>query len=156
MASCRNPECVNGRTPGVIASGKGTANQPIVGASMRWGWVNCRACNPSDVDRKRGVTYMHVHRTGEEIAERAELANSRARYEPVSQQLQKIHAKTPVAAPAPTVGSDQVGKLLEQVSKLVDQVTELSRENRELRQKLDFADVKVVKVRRKNHTVKPS
>src|SRR6516164_345627 len=113
MAECRNPECRKGYTPGVIASGKGNANVPVVGAVMRWGWVNCRACSPKDKD----PPYSHVARAPAEIQERARLADQKAPY--VNQapaqrpRLEALATSTPAPAPAPS--NSTVDKLLSQV-----------------------------------------
>lgn len=143
MAECRNPECRQGFTPGVVTAGKGTKNLPVLGATMRWGWVKCRACNPSENDRERGVTYQHFHRTPQEISERARLADSKATYDAKAAEkrtsLAKVAART---APPPASGANQsdsgmVAKLVDQVAKLTEQVTELLTENRALRHRLD-------------------
>ena len=130
--SCRNPECRNGFTPGIVTSGKGTANAPILGAVMRWGWVNCRACKPN-----KDHPYQQVNRSPGEVAERARLADSKAKYEnqapPNRSRLEGL-AKTTPAPVAPSAASqERLDRLLDQVSKLTDQVTELLAENRELR-----------------------
>lgn len=138
MVSCRNPECRNGFTPGVIAAGRGNAKIPLVGATMRWGWVNCRACNPKDKD----PAFTLVSRLPQEIQERARLADSKATYDhakAAQKQLEAVKAAAPV--PATSAGNASpfpaFDKLLTQITKLTDQVTELLAENRELRKKLD-------------------
>jgi hypothetical protein len=141
MAPCRNPECRNGFTPGVIAAGRGNAKIPIVGATMRWGWVNCRACNPKDKD----PAYVHVQRLPAEIQERARMADSKSTYDQSAtqrKQLEALKAATPLpTAPAvATPSSATTDKLLAQMEKLTDQVTELLAENRELRRKLEVRD----------------
>lgn len=154
-AECRNPECRKGYTPGVVTSGKGSANAPLVGATMRWGWVKCRACN-SDKDHP----YQHVPRAPAEIQERARLADAKAPY--VNQapaDRSKLEAiKSNVLSPAPsTNGSSNamVEKLLGQIEKLTDQVSELLTENRALRKSLESKDeasekpIKRVVVKRK-------
>jgi hypothetical protein len=132
---CRNPECRNRYTPGVIASGKGNEKTMIVGATMRWGWVNCRACNPKDKD----PPYQNILRSAAEIAERARLADSKAPYvhQAVAQRgnLEVIKAATPAQSPAPqnAIDNSLVTKLMAQVEKLTDQITQLLEENRQLR-----------------------
>lgn len=146
--ACRNPECRNGFTPGVIAAGRGSAKVPLLGATMRWGWVNCRACSPKDKD----PSFILVQRTPAEIQERARMADAKATYDhakATQKQLEAVKAATPVPA-APTIAASasnqQLDKLLTQVGKLTDQVTELLNENRELRKKLDARDNSAVLV----------
>jgi hypothetical protein len=133
MTECRNPECRNGYSPGVIASGKGSANAPVIGASMRWGWVKCRACN-HDPD----APFKHVSRSTAEIGERARLADAKAAY--VHQEVAKrgnleaIKVGSVPPAPTPTNMSDpMVPKLLAQIEKLTDQITTLLEENSRVR-----------------------
>lgn len=134
---CRNPECRKGFTPGIVTAGKGTANAPIIGATMRWGWVKCRACTP-DKDHP----YEHRARPSGEIAERARLADAKAPYDQkaASQRadLERIKASAPTPAlPAAAYQPVIVDKLLAQVEKLTDQVTGLLEENRQLRTRLE-------------------
>lgn len=130
MADCKNPECKNGSTPGVIAAGRGTKFAPVVGATMRWGWVNCRACSPKDKD----PPFDLIRRTTQEIQERARLADTRATYvKPVENpRLTKIKASSNGAAPPPD-NSAQLSQLIDTVSKLSTQVAELLAENARLR-----------------------
>lgn len=134
---CRNPECRKGYTPGIVTAGRGTANAPVLGATMRWGWVKCRACNP-DQDHP----YDHRSRAPGEIAERARLADAKAPYDQkVAAQranLERIGASAP--APTSTAVATPPGfaeKLLAQIEKLTDQVTGLLEENRQLRSRLE-------------------
>ena len=150
MTSCRNPECRNGYTPGVLASGKGTPNAPVVGATMRWGWVNCRACKPKDKD----PTYQHVPRMPAEIQERARLADAKAPYvnqaPPNRSKLESIAAHAPPPAQATAgISPDRFDKLLGQIEKLTDQVSSLLEENKSLRQKLESAAPAVARPRKK-------
>lgn len=143
MAECRNQECRNGYTPGIVTVGKGTANVPVLGAVMRWGWVKCRACNPSQTDTERGVVYQHVSRTPQEVAERARLADSKASYDAKTAAkrtaLEKVAAGTsaPASSGVNQVNSGMVEKLMGQIEKLTDQVTKLLEENRALHARLD-------------------
>lgn len=164
MPNCRNPECVNGRTPGIIAGGKGNARTPVLGAVMRWGWVNCLACSATDDQRKAGASYKHQHRAPEEIAQRAQQANERAVYKKAPVVLRNLAAikaaagngtYTPLNPSSVTVSypdnskqlaelstkldklMDQNTKLSEQNGKLVDQLGELMIENRALRMQVD-------------------
>lgn len=137
--TCRNQECRNGFTPGVLAAGRGNAKVPLVGVTMRWGWVNCRACNPKDKD----PAYVHVARSPGEIQERARLADAKAPYDhakAAQKQLEAIKTATPVPAASTSATSPsgaQFDKLLSQIEKLTDQVTELLAENRQLRRRLE-------------------
>lgn len=145
MSKCRNPECKNGMTPGIVIKGKGNAKVPILGQEMFWGWVHCLACNPTEAQVKAGAQYRHTQRTPEEIAQRAALADAKAPYKPSDPRLMGVRAKTSVAVVAPTpAADDKVNKLLEQisaltgqVSKLSTQVSELLDENRQLRKQLE-------------------
>ena len=137
MVSCLNAECKNGKVPGVIASGRGSAKVPLVGAVMRWGWTNCRSCSPKDKD----PAYVAVKRTKEEIDERWRLAEARAEYKPVqpATQLQRIRLATkdpPPIATSPPPDNGRLDKLLDQVTKLSEQVSQLLEENRQLRSEI--------------------
>lgn len=73
MPKCKNQECNNGRTPGVIAVPK---PKPQIGiASMRWGWVPCPVCHPNPK-----ITFKPLRRTEDEIEARADLADRKATY----------------------------------------------------------------------------
>lgn len=149
MTTCRNPECRNGFTPGVIAAGRGNSKIPIVGATMRWGWVNCRACSPKDKD----PAFVLVNRTPQEVQERARMADSKATYDHAKAaqvQLQAIKAATPApTAPTGTASATdaKLDRLLAQNEKLTDQVTELLAENRELHRKLESRAIEAVVVK---------
>src|ERR1700752_5515047 len=87
-SDCRNPECANGMTPGLVAAGGGTQGAPLFGAGgvgakklMRWAWVRCLACNPPDDARKAGAVYKHLNLSDAQIAQRAQMANMRAAYQ---------------------------------------------------------------------------
>jgi hypothetical protein len=134
---CRNPECRDGFTPGIITAGKGTANLPIVGSTMRWGWVKCRACN-ADKDHP----YTPQQRAPGEIAERARLADAKAPYKPAPapdrsrlERLAAAQATAPFPASSPG-DAGRIDRLLDQVSKLTDTVAQLMEENRGLRASL--------------------
>lgn len=133
MADCKNPECKNGSTPGVIAAGRGTKFAPVVGATMRWGWVNCRSCSPKDKD----PPFDLIRRTPQEIQERARLADTRATYVKAVEnpRLAKIKASSNGAAPhaPPPDNSAQLSQLIDTVTKLSTQVAELLAENARLR-----------------------
>ena len=162
MASCRNPECDKGLNPGVVIVGAGSKGRPVVGEgarppSYRWGWTRCLACNADDESRKRGITYKHVNRSPAEIAQRKELANSKAPYQPesvVGKALGGLRGQNSNAGRIQgTIGVHREGgadqsaqitrlletntKLAEQVSKLSTQISELLDDNRALRKALD-------------------
>jgi len=125
LAKCRNPECRNGLTPGIVIAGKGNAKLPVLGQTMRWGWVHCLACNPNEEERRRGVNYKHVSRSAAEIAQRAELANSKASYKALPQKLGGIKKANEDSGPTAHhdgVPNDQLTKLLEQVGKLMNNI----------------------------------
>jgi hypothetical protein len=145
MSACRNQECVNGRCPGVVIAGKGNARNPILGAKMRWAWVNCLACSRSEDQAKAGAVYKHQNRSPQEIAQRAQLATERAIYvkPQVPNRLAAVHALATHQSPPGNgiaIGAQentaQLSKLLDQVTKLTEQITELLSENRELRKQL--------------------
>lgn len=141
MSECRNPECRDKYSPGIITSGKGGPRAPGVGATMRWGWVNCRACNPKDKD----PAFQSYPRSKGEIQERARLADAKAPYVPAPPvpKLQAIKLATPAPAPnaSPTANDDRVDRLMDKIEKLTDQVTALLQENRELRAKFESAQI---------------
>lgn len=158
MVTCRNPECVNGRTPGVVITGKGNARTQVLGAKMRWAWVNCTACSATDDQRKAGAIYKHQHRSPQEISARAQMATDRVEYkkEPaVVRGLAAIKANAGIGpsttlAPPPDNSAalqalgvkidkllEQNSKLAEQNGKLVDQLGELMIENRALRMQIE-------------------
>jgi hypothetical protein len=120
-SDCRNPECQNGMTPGLIASGGGKNGLPLFGEGgvgagklMRWGWVPCGACNRWG----GGAGYKDLHLTEDEIAQRAEKANTKASHNPLAADIVRQTLSRPGAAAAPRapVGPDpQVGQLLEQL-----------------------------------------
>ena len=141
--TCRNPECRDGRTPGLIARGLGNAKTPVLGAKMTWGWVPCPACNDDPNARNAGVSFKLVHRSSEEMERRRQLADEKAPYKqeaPIAKSLGLLK----VTAPAATADhSAQMAKLLEQVTKLTEQVSELLAENRQLRKQLEARPVSV-------------
>lgn len=136
MSKCRNPECKNGTTPGVVIVGKGTKDKPILGQSMKWGWVRCSVCNPQPKD----PPFKLVKRTPEEIAQRAAWATERIEYKPksiVASGLARVKAAapTPTAAPAPA-NDDRLDKMLQRIDSLLEQLEEMRKENKELKEAL--------------------
>jgi DNA-binding ferritin-like protein len=108
---------------------------PIVGSTMRWGWVKCRACN-SDKDHP----YQKTLRAPGEIAERARLADAKAPYKPTPvadrSRLEELATTAAAAKPSAPQPDGRLDKLLDQVSKLTDAVAQLMEENRGLRASL--------------------
>lgn len=162
MPACRNPECRSGRTPGVVGTGRGTPGKALVGAVMRWGWVNCRACSPTDFDKQHNLEYKHVDRTPDQMKERARLADTRAEYkaEQVTTPLQRIRLKSEQNSLTQAVtppDNTRLDKLLDQVTKLSEQVSELLAENRALRAQADVANAPKSRVKKSVATrAKPS
>lgn len=154
MARCKNPECKNGRTPGISVIPK---PKPQIGSTTRWAWVPCPLCHP---DPK--VKFNPKKRTPDEIEARADLADRKATYtvEKPSDQFAKLRAapqqqleeedndppvngydhhagrqvRQPMPAPAPD--SNVILNLTEALNKSLAQQAILQAENTELRQKL--------------------
>lgn len=133
-SNCRNPECQSGMTPGAVASGGGKNGAPLygpggVGASrlMRWGWVQCLACNPS-----AKAPYRALNLSEGEMARRAEWANSKAPY--------VIEERRPVPRPQGTLGlpnathvdSGKLTELMEQNKKLGERLDEVLKQNAQM------------------------
>ena len=142
-SDCKNPECNNGMTPGVSASGGGTKGAPLFGAGgvgakrlMRWGWVQCLACNPSEDHRKAGARYVPLNLDDTQIAQRAQLANTKAAYqEPVKDRLGKLaggQLKTSSPTSAPNVDAGKLSELMEQNKQLNGRLDELLKQNVEM------------------------
>lgn len=152
MAKCRNPECVNGLTPGVRIMGKGKTGAPLFGKDQAprkdqayWAWVNCLVCNrqPSDKD----VPFKLIRRTPDEIAQRAQMASSKTPYKPKSEVGSRLGRIAASAGPLPDIRANgsvahgaefndlmkKVDKLMEGQSELLDQIKELRTENKELK-----------------------
>lgn len=149
MSKCRNPECVNGLTPGVKILGRGKTGAPLFGKDQaprqdrgHWAWVNCLACNrqPSDKD----VPFKLIRRTAEEVAQRAQMASSKAPYKPKSEVASRLSRVASAAGPLPDIrvnggGADnsamlaKLDKLVEGQAELLDQIKELRAENKELK-----------------------
>lgn len=130
-SNCRNPECVNGMAPGLVATGKGKAGAPLFGEGgvgakglMRWGWLSCPACKP-----QVGAPYRALRLSPEEIARRAELATAKASYSPPTPQdrLGKIPRSMPNGAYHSASQDDsKLAELLDTNKKLSEQVTQLT------------------------------
>ena len=161
MTRCVNPECISGRTPGLVVVGKGNAKNPVLGQSMRWSWVNCLACSATDDQKRAGAAYKPANRSPQEIAQRAQLATDRAKYEPAPKAHRGLaaikqaagngttHAASATIAPPDNSKElrelaakidkliEQNTKLAEQNGKLVDQLGEMMIENRALRMQIE-------------------
>lgn len=137
-SNCRNPECVNGLTPGLVAAGGGNKAQPLFGAGgvgtkrlMKWAWVPCLACNAPDDARKAGAVYRNLNLSEGEIARRAQMANTKAPYvqeeretlTTLSQPGQPRHPPTPIQT------DKQLTELLEQNKQLNERLAEMLKQN---------------------------
>jgi len=147
MARCKNQECRESRTPGVIVVPK---PKPQVGQTMRWGWVPCPICHP---DPK--IKFTPVKRSEDQIEARADLADRRVPYvkDKPEDRLSRIraanpeqeeddrpinghdHQKAPGPAPVPAAPSEISG-LIEALNKALVQQSILQGENMELRRQL--------------------
>lgn len=134
-SDCRNPECVNGMTPGLVAAGGGNKAQPLFGSGgvgakklMRWGWVPCLACNPSDDQRKAGARYKDLNLTDTQIAQRAQQANSKAPYNP-QEPRPVLSRPAPGSAAAAPENAGKLFELLEQNKQLNDKLAEMLKQN---------------------------
>lgn len=153
MAKCRNPECVNGLTPGVKILGKGKTGAPLFGKDQaprkdqaHWSWVNCLVCNRQASDKD--VPFKLIRRTVEEIAQRAQMASSKTPYKPKSEVGSRLGRIAAGASPLPDIKVNgashvdqmasaeilkKIDKLMEGQSELLDQIKELRVENKELK-----------------------
>lgn len=142
MTNCRNPECVGGKTPGVVVIGRG---KELVGQKMNWTWVRCPACQGTADDRKAGAVFKQVSRSDAEMLQRAELATHKAPYKQESNLAGLARVKQKAAAgtnghtlrPNPPANDARLDEMLEKISKLTDTVNELLQENRELRKQAE-------------------
>jgi hypothetical protein len=136
-SDCRNPECVNGLTPGLVAAGGGTKGAPLYGPGgvgarklMRWAWVNCLACNAPEGARRAGATYRHLNLTDTQIAQRAQQANSKAPYqqqEPRPTLSRAITGSSGFTAPA--VDATKLNEMIEQNKQLSERLAEMLKQN---------------------------
>lgn len=104
-SDCRNPECSNGLTPGLVTAGGGSKAPPLFGAGgigakrlMRWAWIPCLACNAPEDARKAGATYKHLNLTQAQIAQRAQMASLKSAYQP--QERATLSRAIPIASSA--------------------------------------------------------
>jgi hypothetical protein len=153
-SDCRNPECQNGLTPGLVAAGGGSKAQPLFGAGgvgakrlMRWAWVNCLACNPPEDARKAGAHYRHLGLSDAQIAQRAQLASIKAAYQPPAQEsLGKLAGNRPSAPNGFASAGADAGRLAEltksnetltaRLDELLKQNAEMLKNNSEMSQAL--------------------
>jgi hypothetical protein len=140
-SDCRNPECLNGMTPGLVASGGGTKGAPLFGAGgtgakrlMKWAWVPCLACNTPADARKAGAVYRHLNLSDAQIAQRAQMANLRAAYQPPqSESLGKLAGARANHSPVTSsVDSGKLAELMEQNKQLNARLDELLKQNAEM------------------------
>lgn len=148
MPKCKNPECVNGLTPGVKIIGKGKSGAPLFGQGgthkpdpMRWAWVNCLACNPKPKD----PPFVLRRRSAEDIAQRAQQATEGAPYKPdsvIGARLSRVAVRAKSNGSSnghstpPSDNSElmaKIDKLMEGQTELLDQIKELRQENKELK-----------------------
>ena len=147
MPKCKNPECVNGLTPGVKIIGKGKTGAPLFGQGgthrpdpMRWAWVNCLACNPKPKD----PPFVLRRRSEQEMAERAEWATQGVPYKPDSEvgaRLSRVASRSKPSGSnghsAPSSDNSElmskIDKLMEGQTELLDQIKELRAENKALK-----------------------
>jgi hypothetical protein len=151
-SDCRNPECQNGLTPGLVAAGGGSKAQPLFGAGgigakrlMRWAWIPCLACNAPEDARKSGATYRHLGLSEQQVAQRAQLANMKASYQPpVQESLGKLAGARPEArSTQPTVDSGKLAELMEQNKQLNTRLDEMLKQNAEMTQTLSRMSMQI-------------
>lgn len=137
-SDCRNPECSNGLTPGLVAAGGGSKAQPLFGAGgigakrlMRWAWIPCLACNAPDDARKAGATYKALNLTQAQIAQRAQMASLKSAYQP--QERATLSRAVPTA---PSADAGKMNELLEANKQLNARLDELLKQNAEMTQTL--------------------
>jgi hypothetical protein len=126
-------------TPGLVAVGGGTKGAPLFGAGgvgakklMRWSWVRCLACNPPDDARKAGATYRHLNLSDAQIAQRAQMANMRAAYQPeVTDRLGKLAGNRSSVTPTARSDDGKLSELMEQNKQLNARLDELLKQNAE-------------------------
>lgn len=139
---CKNPECVNGLTPGIVMRGRGKNGRPLFGEGgtqkadpMHWGWVRCPFCNPTEQDEAHPPKL--VRRSAEEIAQRAEMATNRVEYKaqaPLTSRLSRVASTAAPSGPDNSELMKKIDKLMEGQTELLDQIKELRQENKELKE----------------------
>jgi hypothetical protein len=152
-SACRNPECRDGLTPGVVAAGGGTKGQPLFGAGgvgakrlMRWAWIPCLACNAPDDARKAGAVYRNLNLSEGDIARRAQMANTKAAHNPqeprptLSRHTQSL---SPGSATHATADSGKLAELAEQNKQLNARLDELLKQNAGMTETLSRMTVQI-------------
>lgn len=125
-------------TPGLVAAGGGSKGQPLFGTGgigakrlMRWGWVNCLACNPSDDSRKAGARYRPLVLTQAQIAQRAQMASTKAAYQ--QQDKNPVRQTGTLALPnVPSVDSGRLAELVKANEQLNARLDEMLKQNAEM------------------------
>lgn len=135
-SGCRNPECVSGLTPGLMAAGGGSKGAPLFGAGgvgakklMKWSWVPCLACSAPDDARKAGAQYRDLNLSEGEIARRAQMANAKVGYQPQEPRSTLSRSPYPTSAHAASPDSSKLNELLEQNKQLNDRLAEMLKQN---------------------------
>lgn len=134
-ADCRNPECSNGLTPGLVAAGGGSKAAPLFGAGgvgakrlMRWGWVPCLACNPTEDARKAGARYRPLVLTQAQIAQRAQMASTKAAY----REPERATLSRPNVPPPPNADAGKLAELTKSNEALSARLDEMLKQNAEM------------------------
>ena len=162
-SNCRNPECNNGMTPGLVAAGGGNKAQPLFGAGgvgakrlMRWSWVRCLACNAPDDARKAGATYRHLNLDETQVAQRAALANSRAAYQPEMRETLSRAQSRPAHQTTGGADSKQLTEMIEQNKKLSERLDEMLKSNAEMTQTLSRMSMQIAALLEDNAKLRAS
>jgi chromosome segregation ATPase len=138
-------------TPGLVAAGGGNKAQPLFGAGgvgakrlMKWAWVRCLACNPPDDARKAGAVYKHLNLSDAQIAQRAQMANMRASYQPeVKESLGKLAGNRPSVSPHAQGDDRRLSETMEQNKQLNGRLDELLKQNAEMTQTLSRMSMQI-------------
>ena len=137
-SDCRNPECANGLTPGLVAAGGGSKAQPLFGAGgvgakrlMRWSWIPCLACNKPTDAGKAGASYRDLQLSDTQIAQRAQLASTKASYQkPVQETLGRfVGGQAAPSAVATRAEAGQLAVLVEQNKQLNERLGKMLEQN---------------------------
>lgn len=141
--ACRNPECRDGLTPGLMAAGGGTKGAPLFGAGgvgakklMRWTWVRCLACNAPDDARKAGAVYRPLNLSEDQIARRAQFANTKAPYVPIDNKSAGARPGGAVPSSVPSADTGKLNELLEANKQLNERLGEVLKQNAQMTETL--------------------
>jgi hypothetical protein len=140
-------------TPGLVAAGGGSKAQPLFGAGgigakrlMRWGWIPCLACNAPDDSRKAGAVYRHLNLTQAQIAQRAQMASTKAAHQPQERQTLSRSA-IPTAPSADLARLAELAKSNEALSARLDEMlkqnAQMMENNSEMSQALTRMTVQI-------------